>query len=88
MLVRRPAGIEGEGGDAGKGGVIPAGVTESFVQGGARVSRQPLVPLVAQVRNGFPGAKKAADIDPVSLDGTKTDIPPRGQVHFQPVRER
>ena len=58
-------------------------IPESAMKGGAGFSSQPIPPAAGKVRNGFPGAKKTADVDAIFLHRAESDIAVRGQMHFQ-----
>jgi hypothetical protein len=43
---------------------------------------------MGKIRDGFPGAKEAANIDPMFLHGTEADVAMGSQVHFQILAQR
>ena len=82
-LFCRPAGPQGDGGDAGEGVLIPADSLKPAMESRAGFAAQPVPPVSGEIWNGFPGAKKAADIHTVFLHGAQTHVAVRSEMHLQ-----
>ena len=82
-LFRCPSGPQGDGGDAGEGIFIPADTLKPAMESRAGFAAQPVPPVSGKIRNGFTGAKEAADIHAVILHGAQTHVAVRGEMHLQ-----